>query len=295
MKFVRLLLLTMLSRAGRAFRHTFLARWTWVNKAHGAFTLWIYGSNEVNIGPFHVRFDPRDRAIGKKLALYGNHEDDEITLLCSLVKPGAVVVDVGANFGLHSLFLARAVGPNGTVIAFEPDPDNYALLSANLKSNSCTNVIPMRYALGDKSEDVQLFQVRDNRGNLSLADHQSTGQSITVPMRRGDEILKSMGLRSSLAKIDVEGAEPFVLAGLGALQPETILFEFAPKFIRALKNDPETFLNSLSSAGYALELIDPYKHARTRLNPPEIMTHTNQFPFIWNILALRDESTICPR
>jgi FkbM family methyltransferase len=50
-------------------------------------------------------------------------------LLCSFVKLGAVVVDVGANFGLHSLYLSRAVGPQGTVIAFEPDPDNYALLS----------------------------------------------------------------------------------------------------------------------------------------------------------------------
>jgi hypothetical protein len=153
----------------------------------------------------------------------------------------------------------------------------------------------MRYALGDKSEDVELFQVQDNRGNLSLADHQDTGQSVTVPMKRGDEILNSMGLRPSLVKIDVEGAEPFVLAGLGALQPEIILFEFAPKFIRELKNDPETFLNSLLSAGYALELIDPYQHTRTKLNPPEIMTHTNQFPFIWNILARRDESTMYPR
>jgi hypothetical protein len=150
----------------------------------------------------------------------------------------------------------------------------------------------MQCALGDKAGDVELFQVRDNRGNLSLADHQDTGRSVTVPIRRGDEILNSMGLRSSLAKIDVEGAEPFVIAGLGALQPDIILFEFAPKFIRALKNDPEVFLNSLLSTGYALEFIDPYKHTRTRLSPPEIMTHTNQPPFIWNILALRDEFCI---
>jgi hypothetical protein len=114
MKLVKSLLLKILSRAG-ALRRTFLARWSWVNKAHGALTLWLHGSNEVNVGPFHVRFDPRDRAIGKKLPPYGNFEEDEITLLCSLVKPGAVAIDVGANLGLHSLYLSRAVGPRGTV------------------------------------------------------------------------------------------------------------------------------------------------------------------------------------
>jgi FkbM family methyltransferase len=294
MKFIKAGLLKVLSFMGRTLRPTILARSQFLTRAHARLSLWIHGSNEADVGPFHVRFDPRDRTIGKKLALYGTYEEDEITLLCSLVKPGDVVMDVGANFGLYSLYLSRTVGPKGKVIAFEPDPDNFALLCANLKANGCTNVLPFQYALGERAGDVELFQIEDNRGNLSLADLGQTGRSVTVPMRRADEVLDGLGLRPDVAKIDVEGAEPLVISGLGEHKPERILFEFAPEFIRSFNNSPERFLDSFVAAGYALELVDSFHPVRVQLTSSEILARANQFPFRCNIVAVRQKPMAQP-
>jgi FkbM family methyltransferase len=293
MKLIKAGLLKLLSFMGRTLRPTILARSKWLTKAHTALSLWIHGSNQADVGPFHVRFDPRDRVIGKKLALYGSYEKDEIQLLCSLVKPGDVVMDIGANFGLHSLYLSRAVGPNGKVLAFEPDPDNFALLCANLEANGCANVLPFQYALGEKSGDVELFQTEDNRGNLSLADLGRTGRAVTVPMRRADEVLRGLRLRPDVAKIDVEGAEPLVMSGLGEYKPERFLFEFVPEFIRSFNNDGERFLNSFIAAGYTLELVDS-SPVRAQVTPFEILARTSQFPFCCNIIAVRQKPVTEP-
>jgi FkbM family methyltransferase len=288
MKLLKAGLLKLLSFMGRTLRPTILGRSKWLTKAHTAAGLWIHGSNQADVGPFHVRFDPRDRVIGKKLAVYGSYEKDEIHLLCSLVKPGDVAMDIGANFGLHSLYLSRAVGPNGKVLAFEPDPDNFALLCANLEANCCANVLPFKYALGEKSGDVELFQTEDNRGNLSLADLGRTGRSVTVPMRRADDVLRSLSLVPDVVKIDVEGAEPLVMSGFGEYKPDRILFEFVPEFIRSFNNDGENFLNSFIAAGYTLEVVDSSPVSK-QVTPLEILARTSQFPFCCNIIAVRQK------
>jgi FkbM family methyltransferase len=197
--------------------------------------LWLHGSNEIRVGPFLVRFDPRERVLSKRLILRGGHESRELELLCSIVRPGDQVLDAGANVGIYSLFLSRAVGPTGRVVAVEPDPDNLEFLRFNLKINGCGNVTVCPCALGTSSGTVELYQVDDHRGNLSLADLGKTGRSIPVTQRRGGDVLAELGLRPRVAKIDVEGAEPQVLEGLG-YTPEVIIFEFVPHQLQALGN-----------------------------------------------------------
>src|SRR5206468_12565356 len=58
-----------------------------------------------------------------------------------------VVVDVGANIGAHTVWLARKVGPSGLILAIEPEPNNFMILSLNQQINHLTNVIPIRAAL----------------------------------------------------------------------------------------------------------------------------------------------------
>jgi FkbM family methyltransferase len=245
----------------------------------------LYGSNEADVGPFRIRFDPRDRLIAKRLALYGEFEKHEIALLCSLVQPGDSALDVGANIGLYSLYLSRAVGPKGRVVAVEPDPDNIALLRSNLENNGCDNVIVLPCALGAESGPVKLFQVEENRGNLSLADVVGTGRFVQVPMRRGDEALAELGLQPTVVKIDVEGAEPLVLCGLG-YEPPVLLFEFDPSLLYALGHDPVEFLKSLVARGYRLDLIDPDNGNFMRDTPTAIAKFVgSQRNCTYNILA----------
>ena len=279
--------LKVLTILGRKLRDTPLGRSVLLIRIHDMLSIWLYRSNEAEVGPFHIRLDPRDRVIAKKLALYGGYEVQEISLLCSLVKPGDNVLDVGANIGLHSLYLSRAVGPQGRVIAVEPDPDNLALLHANIEANGCANVMVLPCAFGEESGYIELFQVDDNRGNLSFADLGRTGRSVSVPVRRGDQALEELQMRPTLAKIDVEGAEPLVVSGLGCWRPSVLLFEFVPQFIRELGREPLGFLESVVAEGYTLELVDPENGALELGTPFEIMARADRIGANYNILAVR--------
>jgi len=289
---IRKLLLVILAQAGRRLRPTPLARSRLLNRIHGALTMRLYHRNEVDVGPFRVKLDPRDRVIAKKLVLYGSFERQEIKLLCALVKPGDQVLDVGANIGYHSMHLSRAVGPTGRVIAVEPDPDNLAILEANLRNNHCENVTVVPCAFGVEQAHIDLFQTDDNRGKLSFADISKTGRSVKVLVRRGDQVLAELGASPSIAKIDVEGAEPLVMSGLGSYKPDSILFEFSPPYIRAQGQDPEALLGSLVAEGYSLDLVDGDSGSLTRCSLRQMITsierlERQQSQRVSNILARR--------
>ena len=288
----RLMLATM-ATLGDWLRRTPIAHWQWLRQLHGKLTVSLSESGEVTVGQFRVSVDPRDRVIAKKLILYGGFETREIELLCSFVKPGDCVLDVGANIGLYSLALSGAVGPSGRVVAIEPDPDNLALLHKNLRANGCTNVTVIPHALGDESKIVLLYQSDDNRGALSINDFNDGGaeRAISVRMRRGDSVMAEMGLSARIAKIDVESSEPLVIAGLGIQLPEVLLFEFAPSDLRTSGHDPLEFLQNLVAAGYTLAIVDPDTGQHPIMTAQEIQRLAAAAQMECNILALRDEST----
>jgi FkbM family methyltransferase len=256
---VKQLLLKEMGLLGKALRKTPVVRWRWLGRVYDRLAVQLGKTDSVMVGPFRVHLDPRDQVIAKKLIVYGGFETHEIELLCSLVRPGDCVLDVGANIGLYSLALSRAVGPSGRVIAVEPDPDNLALLRRNLQQNVCSNVTVVEDALGDESKAVLLYQSENNRGALSTTDIMGVGaqRAISVRMRRGDSLMAEMGLTPRVAKIDVEGAEPLVVRGLGARLPQVLLFEFVPWQLRVAGHDPVTFLRALTEAGYSLSVVDP--------------------------------------
>ena len=81
-----------------------------------------------------------DLYIGRSLDLYGEYSEGEIDLFGQIVQPGQVVVEVGANIGAHTVFLAHRSGPAARVLAFEPQRIVFQTLCANLALNSITNV-----------------------------------------------------------------------------------------------------------------------------------------------------------
>src|ERR1022692_1562310 len=109
-----------------------------------------------------MHVDPNDAGLAI-WTLSGQHVencfDPEIRLLLRTIKSGDCVVDIGANVGLYTLLFARAAGPDGRVIAFEPGPRSIALLRQNLAINAiCT-----------RSPSKLRYQTRAARQNLSSA------------------------------------------------------------------------------------------------------------------------------
>jgi FkbM family methyltransferase len=250
------LLLQTLSRAGKLLRHTPIARWKWLKRLLGKAAGSLSSADNLIFREFRVSAPPGDEMITKKLILYGDYDRAEIDLLCSLVRSGDCVLDVGANIGLYTLPLSRAVGPDGLVIAAEPDPQNLVLLRKNIEANGCTNVRVIPEALGDKTGEVKLYQRADNRGALSTVDIFGVGEAnaIAISMRRTEDVLERM---PRLVKIDVEGQEPLVVAGMGGQLPEIMFFEYAPKQLTAAGHNPGSFLDGLKTKGYTLSVVEP--------------------------------------
>ena len=168
-----------------------------------------------------VCYNQNDMYIGKSFDLYGEFSEEEISLFRLLVKDKDVVLDIGANIGPHTLFLAKAVGPNGQVHAFEPQRIIFQTLCANMALNHITNVFCHNIALGKSPGAVLVPQVRPwdhfNFGGLSLGSYQ-LGEVVDV------KTIDSLNLSvCNFIKIDTEGMELDVLMGaantIGTLQP----------------------------------------------------------------------------
>src|SRR5437868_11811919 len=119
-------MLSILSQAGKVLRHTPLVRLPLLDKIYAKTVRGLGSGDRATVGEFTVRFDARDKVIAKYLIAYGGYEQPCIDLLCSYIRPGDVVLDVGANIGLYTLCMSRAAGAAGRVLAVEPDPDNLA-------------------------------------------------------------------------------------------------------------------------------------------------------------------------
>lgn len=91
-----------------------------------------------------------DLYIGRSLELYGEYAQLEIDVLQRCLRPGDRVIDAGANIGVHALAFARAVGPAGRVIAFEPQPPIFQVMCANMAMNGLQNVLALPCAVGQE-------------------------------------------------------------------------------------------------------------------------------------------------
>jgi FkbM family methyltransferase len=281
---IRRTLLASQAAAGRLLRRTPLARSTILNRLNAEIALRMHGRGEARLGPYTLQFDPRDRVIGKHLALYGSYEPLESAAFLTLIRPGDVVLDAGANIGVYTLLLSGAVGA-GRVIAVEPDPTNLELLRQNVARNACTNVTVLPCALGGKTCQVGLTQDPRNRGALSVTDAGAAG-AVGVPMRRAADVLRELRARPRVMKVDVEGAEPDVLAGFDAL-PDVIMFEFTPEQLRRQGHDPLGFLQWVTGRGYALELIHPATGERIAGAPEQLLPWAGELRRDVNVIALR--------
>jgi FkbM family methyltransferase len=152
-----------------------------------------------------------DQYIGRSFDLYGEFSEGEIDLFRRIVGSGQTVVEVGANIGAHTLFLAQAVGQSGRIVAFEPQRILFQILCANLALNALGNVEAYQAAVGRSAGRTTVPNVDysqfNNFGGLSLGNHR-VGESVDLVT------LDALALEAChLIKIDVEGMEGDVLAG----------------------------------------------------------------------------------
>ena len=186
-------------------------------------------------------------------------EPEIAAALLRWTQTGDTVVDIGANIGLFTAQLARAVGPTGTVHAFEPEPANHALLAGNMARNGFGQVRLHAAALGAEPGTTQLHTSDFNGGMHRLYDSVvCSGPAVDVPVYRIDDVFAATELH--LIKIDVEGYEPWVLQGaercLRASPRLKIISEYCPPSMLEAGTLPSDMLHRLLGLGYHPHQLD---------------------------------------
>ncbi len=156
-------------------------------------------------------YNLNDLFVGRALEIYGEWAETELDLLGPILRPGDVVLDVGANIGTHTVFFAQKVAPQGAVYAFELQRITHQYLCANVALNCLSNVHCLQAAAGAQTGTIRITLADPNQPqNFAAFAVQAHEQGEPVRLMRLDDL----GLRKCrLLKIDVEGMEASVLEG----------------------------------------------------------------------------------
>ena len=132
------------------------------------------------------------------------------------LSPGDIFFDVGANFGLHTLYSAKLVGNDGCVFAFEPVPSHLKLLERNARLSHVSEQVTIVPKAVSSSQDsfLEFFVPVDEIAvTASLKQTNRESQKMKVPNLRLDDFWQNSNSAIKAIKIDVEGAELEVLKG----------------------------------------------------------------------------------
>jgi FkbM family methyltransferase len=173
---------------------------------------------QVELGTQRARFYVHSDWAAAELRSF-NGEQKLLERLVTIVKPGDVVYDVGANMGMHAVLLAQAVGGKGQIITFEPELHYCERLRGNAALNGLQNIRISTMALGDHACELELLPSEPGNTAPRLADRPpEAGRSRAGPkvqVVEGDRLIETDRLPlPRMVKIDVEGFEYAVLKGL---------------------------------------------------------------------------------
>jgi len=153
--------------------------------------------------------------------LSGEHEREAQELLAAHLKPGDCFYDVGAHTGFFSLAAARLVGDSGRVVAFEPDPENAALLRAAKAKNNLPQIEVVEAAVWSSSGPLEFERATSASSLVDGKVGQVASSNINRVQVSGitlDEYISGKGVIPPIfLKIDVELAESEVLEGAAEL------------------------------------------------------------------------------
>jgi FkbM family methyltransferase len=203
-------------------------------------------------------YNRNDIYIGQAIERYGEFSGLEMRLLKQLCAPDDVVIEVGANIGAHTVGLARHIGREGRVLAFEPQRLVFQTLCANIALNSLVNVECYWSALGVKEGMVVVPELdpgqANNFGGLTLLGAQQGQPVQCLTLDRFGSLP-----RLKLIKIDVEGMEADVLGG-----GRRLIQKFRPMLY--VENDrvekSEALMRLIGELGYRM-----YWHMPPLFNP----------------------------
>jgi FkbM family methyltransferase len=237
---------------------------------------------------------PGDFNVSRELLSRGEYDWQPIAWLTRLVNADSHLIFAGAHIGAVLIPIARASGAR-KILAFEPSPRNYQLLSMNLCLNDLTGVVARNVALGRQPGKLPFTENSINTGNSRIA---AAGGEIVVEVETLDRCVPPDWKMVDLMVMDIEGSEVAAMQGAPAVLAKTryLYVEFAPWQLREQHSSPTEFL----------ELASRYFSSAYVFGPQVLFLGPGQFAhylesmqdrdgFLTNVLFTRDSQADAAR
>jgi len=172
-----------------------------------------------------MRLYPEGNVCEKRVLFTPQYFDAlERDLLAARIREGFSFIDIGANIGAYSLFVAARAGRGARILAIEPQPEIFARLTYNIAQNPFGTVKAIACALADKPGELTLFLDPANKGESSVRIlRSSNANAVRVPATTLLALAESEGYeRIDAVKLDVEGAEDLILEPFLRDAPESL-------------------------------------------------------------------------
>jgi FkbM family methyltransferase len=214
-----------------------------------------------------------DELIDVNLYYRGSHEHRATATVRSVVVPGMVALDIGANLGYYTLTLASLVGESGRVIAFEPTERALRRLTTNLGLNAFDHIVVEKIALSDVTHDREVDpQETAFRASWRVGGERSGREREVISFERLDDYVARSHLdRVDFVKVDVDGYElRVVLGGEETFRRHrpALFIEIGKASMEEIGDDPLELACRLWELGYGFESDD---RTRTFGSPEELI------------------------
>jgi len=202
--------------------------------------------------------------------LYLRYEADTVRILRENMRNGDTFWDVGANYGLMSLFASKLVGDTGHVFSFEPAPESFKLLQRN--TGSSRNISAFSYAVGNQDGTILMSVQGTSTGSslvkqvVELSQNYHDGVPIVevpVSLYRMDTLLNKLSAKPNVIKIDIEGFEVEALRGAQQILKEvrpTLIIEIHPLQIEISGSRADEIFDILKLHRYRHEVYNRDQH-----------------------------------
>lgn len=153
-----------------------------------------------------------DSEIGKRLFFYGGFEEKEFDNLKKFIKSDSVVLDIGANIGISSLFFSK-MADNGLIFSFEPAKDTFSILLKNVKKMN--NIVPLNFGFSNTNGLATFYENSDDAySGFKDTKRKKIINKTKALLFKLDSFFGLLNLEKiDFIKIDVEGLEYDVLSG----------------------------------------------------------------------------------
>lgn len=182
--------------------------------------------------------------------------EDEIKFIRHFVRPGMKVIDIGANYGLYTLTIAKIIGNSGSVWAFEPTEMTATCLKKSILENQLSNITLIQAGLSDRSGTARLFTSPNSELN-SLSRHAASGgQCETIRLFTLDQCKHRYGWKDiDFIKLDAEGEEIRILD-----KSQDTLCSMSPLVMFELKHGDKVnlpLIHRFEDLGYSIYRLIP--------------------------------------